>query len=90
MFSGEELLSPIFYFGLCNDTVDVVQDAYRANVYVIPEEVTAQPSPQCSFVVTTTEYKSISEYATSLAEKSCAQTFFILLPSSSLTLHTQH
>lgn len=70
VIKGEQSLYPIFYFGYCNDSkLSTVQDTYRGNVYTIPEELFAQPSPKCTFSIDSTHYKSAVKMARANALK---------------------
>ena len=71
VITGEPSLSPLFYFSYCNaSTLQVVQDTYRGNTYIIPPELHAQSSPKCSFSMVSNTYSSSSEMSNEMAQNS--------------------
>lgn len=68
IITGEESSAPLFYFGYCGDYVQrAVQDTYRDSFYILPDEVFAQLTPQCSFSSSSKIYSTATEFASSLA-----------------------
>lgn len=69
VLTGEEMSYPLFYFGFCNQSYQrVVQDSYRGKTYVVPEQLFAQPLPQCSFSISTEAYSSSYELSKAMSK----------------------
>lgn len=69
--TGEAAGAPLFYFGYCSENIgETIQDTYRGNLYTLPSEIYAQPSPKCQYSAEATSYSSSVKMANSFAQKS--------------------
>jgi hypothetical protein len=70
IITGSEVTAPLFYFGYCDeDDVQVVQDVYRENFYLLPKEIDAKPTPKCSYESQTESYSNSVKMANSMEQK---------------------
>lgn len=70
IITGSEVTAPLFYFSYCDeDEVQVVQDVYRENFYLLPNEVDARPTPKCSYESQTDSYSNSVSMANSMEQK---------------------
>ena len=66
--TGEAAGAPLFYFGYCSENIgETIQDTYRGNLYALPSEIYAQPSPKCQYSATATSFSSSIKMANSFA-----------------------
>ncbi|KAF2077731.1 hypothetical protein CYY_000978 [Polysphondylium violaceum] len=69
--SGEEASAPIFQFDYCQHIAQtVMEDIYRGNVYLLPDQINARPLPECSYSSSTEMHESSSEISKSMEESS--------------------
>jgi hypothetical protein len=70
IITGSEVTAPLFYFSYCDeDQVQVVQDVYRENFYLLPNEIDAKPTPKCSYESQTDSYSNSVSMANSMEQK---------------------
>ncbi|KAF2070182.1 hypothetical protein CYY_008497 [Polysphondylium violaceum] len=71
IIDASEAFSPVFQFDYCGDVAqNIIEDAYRGNVYHIPDQLNVKPMPECTFSAKTTSYKSTLEIQREMAENS--------------------
>jgi hypothetical protein len=71
ILTGEEVVTPLFYFQYCDENLtEVMQDVFREAFFVLPEEIFAQPSPRCSFDTSTKQYSTAYQMSNEMSRES--------------------
>ncbi|KAF2073691.1 hypothetical protein CYY_005008 [Polysphondylium violaceum] len=73
--NGEEASAPIFQFDYCQHIApNIMEDIYRGNVYLLPDQFNARPLPECTYSSSTKSNDTSFEVSQSL-QASASQSY---------------
>jgi hypothetical protein len=67
--SGTKQVSPLFLHGYCDKEPTIIQDIYRGLAYSVPDQLSVQPYPECSYSSTTSTFSSASAMSKAMSDR---------------------